>query len=77
METPDLYTNLQANLPELGKIEDLFMVKAQEWLSLIKKKDSDAMIERMEQLKKKLKENDSDFAKSYDNMYKMLESTEK
>jgi prephenate dehydrogenase len=77
METPDLYTNLQANLPELGKIEDLFMVKAQEWLSLIKKKDSDVMIERMEQLKKKLKENDSDFAKSYDNMYKMLESTEK
>ena len=53
------------------------MVKAQEWVSLIKKKDSDAMIERMEQLKKKLKENDSDFTKSYDNMYKMLESTEK
>ncbi len=77
LETPDLYTNLQANLPELGKIEDLFMVKAQEWVSLIKKKDSDAMIERMEQLKKKLKENDSDFTKSYDNMYKMLESTEK
>lgn len=77
LETADLYANLQANLPELGKIEDLFMVKAQEWLSLIKKKDSAAMIERMEQLKKKLKENDSDFAKSYDNMYKMLESTEK
>lgn len=77
LETADLYANLQANLPELGKIEDLFMAKAQEWLSLIKKKDSVAMIERMEQLKKKLKENDSDFAKSYDNMYKMLESTEK
>jgi len=77
LETPDLFANLQANLPELGKIKDLFMVKAQEWVSLIKKKDSAAMIERIEQIKKKLKENDSDFAKSYDNMYKMLESTEK
>ena len=31
----------------------------------------------MEQLKKKLMETDSDFAKSYEVMYKMLESTEK
>jgi prephenate dehydrogenase len=77
LETPDLYANLQINLPELGDIEALFMAKAQEWLSLIKSKDSVAIVERMEQLKKKLKETDSDFAKSYDNMYKMLESTEK
>jgi prephenate dehydrogenase len=77
LETPDLYANLQTNLPELGKIEDLFMAKAQEWLSLIKKKDSTAIVERMEQLKKKLKETDSDFTESYENMYKMLESSEK
>ncbi len=31
----------------------------------------------MEQLKKKLTETDSDFANSYEIMYKMLESTEK
>ena len=77
LETPDLYTSLQTNLPDLGKIEDLFMAKAQEWLSLIKNKDTKAIVERMEQLKKKLQETDSDFAKSYENMYKMLESTEK
>jgi prephenate dehydrogenase len=77
LETPDLYANLQTNLPDLEKIEELFMVKAQEWLSLIKKKDSTAMVQRMGLLKKKLKATDSDFAKSYDNMYKMLESTEK
>jgi prephenate dehydrogenase len=77
LETPDLYASLQANLPELGKIEDLFMAKAQEWLNLIKSKDSEAIVERMEQLKKKLQATDSDFAESYEVMYKMLESTEK
>jgi prephenate dehydrogenase len=77
LETPDLYANLQMNLPELNKIEDQFMSKAQEWLSLIKAKDSNAIVERMEQLKKKLMACDSDFEKSYDVMYKMLESTEK
>jgi prephenate dehydrogenase len=77
LETPDLYASLQTNLPELGKIEDLFMAKAQEWLNLIKTKDSAAIVDRMERLKKKLVEADSDFAKSYEVMYKMLESTEK
>lgn len=77
LETPDLYASLQTNLPELGKIEDQFMAKAQEWLNLIKKKDAAAIVDRMEQLKKKLMETDSDFAESYEVMYKMLESTEK
>jgi len=77
LETPDLYASLQTNLPDLGKIEDQFMAKAQEWLNLIKKKDTKAIVERMEQLKKKLTETDSDFAESYEVMYKMLESTEK
>jgi prephenate dehydrogenase len=77
LETPDLYASLQTNLPELGKIEDLFMAKAHEWLNLIKKKDTVAIVHRMEQLKAKLMEADKDFAKSYEIMYKMLESTEK
>ena len=77
LETPDLYASLQTNLPELGKIEDQFMAKAQEWLNLIKSKDADAIVKRMEQVKKKLVAADSDFAKSYEVMYKMLESTEK
>ena len=76
LETPDLYASLQTNLPELGKIEDLFMAKAQEWLNLIKKKDAAAIVDRMERLKAKLVEADSDFAKSYEVMYKMLEATE-
>jgi prephenate dehydrogenase len=77
LETPDLYASLQTTLPELRRIEELFIDRAKEWLSLIKKKDSAAIVERMEQLKAKLKETDSDFARSYEKMYKMLESTEK
>jgi prephenate dehydrogenase len=77
LETPDLYAAVQTNLANLGEIEDLFMAKAQELLTLIKSKDQKAIVERMEQLKKKLSDADSDFADSYDVMYKMLESTEK
>ena len=76
LETPDLYASLQTNLPELEKIEDQFMAKAQEWLNLVKSKDSTGIVKRMERLKAKLMDADSDFAKSYEVMYKMLESTE-
>jgi len=76
LETPDLYAAVQTNLPELGNIEDTFMAKAQELLTLIKNKDQKAIVERMEQLKKKMAAVDSDFAKSYGVMYRMLQSTE-
>ena len=77
LETPDLYASVQTNLANLGEIEDLFIAKAQDLLTLIKNKDNKAIVDRMEQLKKKLSAADSDFADSYDVMYKMLESTEK
>jgi prephenate dehydrogenase len=76
LETPDLYASLQTTLPELGKIEALFITKAQEWLNLIKKKDSRAIIDRMDRLKAKLAKTDSEFAESYEIMYKMLEAAE-
>jgi prephenate dehydrogenase len=77
LETPQLYAAVQTDLPEVGKLEELFMAKAQELLTLIKNKDQKAIVERLEQLKKKLASADSDFAQSYNVMYKMLESTEK
>jgi prephenate dehydrogenase len=76
LETPDLFANLQMNLPELGKTEDLYIAKAQEWLDLIKQKNPQAITDRMEQLKAKLLKADPDFAKSYEVMYRMLEATE-
>ena len=77
LETPDLFAAVQTDLPQVAKLEETFMAKAEELLGLIKSKDQKAIAERLEQLKKKLAAADSDFAKSYDIMYKMLESTEK
>ncbi len=77
LETPDLYANLQMKLPEMRKIEEAYIAKAQEWLDLLKQKNPQAIVERMEQLKAKLQKADPDFAKSYEVMYKMLEATEK
>jgi len=75
LETPDLYANLQMNLPKMGKIEELFIAKAQEWLDLVKKKDPKAMVNRLAQLKTKMLKADPDFAESYKVMYQMLEAT--
>ncbi len=75
-ETPDLYANVQTKLEGLGKIEELFIANAEQWLELMKKKDSKAIVERMDRLRSKLGRLDSDFGKSYDVMYKMLQSTE-
>jgi prephenate dehydrogenase len=77
LETPDLYASLQTSLPEMGKIEEQFIRKAEEWLSLVKRKDSAAIVKRLEQLKAKLMRTDRDFEKSYETMYKMLEAAEK
>lgn len=77
METPDLYANVQTKLAGLDKIEELFISKAEEWLGLMKKKDSKAIMERMELLRAKLGKVDSAYSQSYEDMYRMLESTEK
>jgi len=77
METPDLYANLQMRLPELERIEDIYVAKAHKWLDLIKQKNPKAIVDRMEQLKAKLLKVDPDFAESYEVMYRMLEATEK
>ncbi|MFB3888508.1 MAG: prephenate dehydrogenase/arogenate dehydrogenase family protein [Candidatus Bathyarchaeia archaeon] len=77
LETPDLFANLQMNLPEMGKIEELYIANAREWLALIRKKDPQAIADRMEQIKAKLLKADPDFAESYEVMYRMLEATEK
>lgn len=76
LENPELYASLQLNLPEIEKLESLFIEKAQAWLKLIKQKDSAAITRKMEQLKAKLMKASGDYARSYEIMYKMLEAAE-
>jgi len=76
LENPDLFGSLQLNLPEMQRLESLFMEKAKEWLKLIKQKDSAAIASKMEQLKEKLMKTSGDYGRSYEVMYKMLEAAE-
>jgi prephenate dehydrogenase len=76
METPDLYANVQTKLADMDKIEESFLANAQAWVDLMKKKDSAAIMDRMDKLRVKLAAADGDYGKSYDVMYKMLQSTE-
>jgi prephenate dehydrogenase len=76
LENPDLFGSLQLNLPEMQRLESLFMEKAKEWLRLIKQKDSAAIASKMEQLKGKLMKATGNDARSYEIMYKMLEAAE-
>ncbi len=76
METPDLYANVQTKLAGMDKIEEAFIANAQSWVDLMKKKDSAAIMQRMDRLRQKLEKADAEYGKSYEVMYKMLQSTE-
>ena len=75
-ETPDLYANIQTKLSDLYEIEKTFIQNAQAWLDLMKNKDTDEIMARMERLQTKLAKVDNDYSKSYETMYRMLQSTE-
>jgi len=75
-ETPDLYANVQTKLSNLGKIEEKFIQNAQTLLELIKNQDTTEIIARIARLRTKLSEVDNDHNKSYETMYRMLQSTE-
>jgi prephenate dehydrogenase len=75
-ETPDLYANVQTKLPGMEKIEEQFIANAEEWLELMKKKDSKAIMDRMNRLRAILEKTDREYGKSYEDMYRMLKSTE-
>jgi prephenate dehydrogenase len=75
-ETPDLYANVQTRVPGLGKMEENFIENAQQWVDLMKKKDTTEIMARMERLRAKLVKVDSEYGKSYETMYRMLQSTE-
>jgi len=76
METPDLYANVQTKLAGMDKIEEAFISNAQGWVDLMKQKDSAGIMQRMEKLRAKLEKADGEYGKSYEVMYKMLQSTE-
>jgi prephenate dehydrogenase len=75
-ETPDLFANVQTKLSSLGEMEELFIQNAQSLLDLMKNKNTTEITARIDSLRTKLAKVDSDHNKSYETMYRMLQSTE-
>jgi prephenate dehydrogenase len=72
-EEPELYASLQMNLPNLAEAEKLFQKSAKTWVKLVKDKDKPEFVRRMIALRSKLEQDNPDFGKAYDNMYKIAE----
>jgi prephenate dehydrogenase len=75
-ETPDLFANVQTKLTDLGNMEELFIKNAQSLLDLMKNKNTNEIMARIDRLRAKLTEVDSNYSKNYETMYRMLQSTE-
>jgi len=72
-EDPEFYASLQMSLPNMTKIEELFQESSKTWAELVKNKDQRQFILRMNSLRDKLKKENPDLGKAYQNMYKILE----
>ena len=74
-EEPVFYSNLHMSLPEVEKIEGLFLEKVEDWLELVKQKDCSRFRRKMQQVKKRLRELDPDHEKYYKLMYRLLDNS--
>lgn len=74
-EEPKFYSNLHMSLPEMEKIEGLFLERVEEWLNLVKNKNCEGFQAKMEQLKRRLKELDPDYERAYKDMYSLLDDS--
>ncbi|MFC2010181.1 prephenate dehydrogenase [Chloroflexota bacterium] len=73
-EDPELYTSLQMNLPRITEIEGLFLKSSQALADIVRNKNRQEFINKMNTLKAKLERDDPDFGKSYEDMYDLLEN---
>jgi len=72
-EDPEFYASLQMSLPNMVEIEGLFQSRVKVWADLVKKRDRQEFIRRMNSLKNRLKEEEPDFEKVYGNIYRLVE----
>jgi len=74
-EEPVFYSNLHMSLPEMEKIEGLFLSKVEEWLRMVKSKDCAGFSRKMGQVKKRLRELDPEYERAYRAMYRLLDDS--
>ncbi|MDD4230660.1 MAG: prephenate dehydrogenase [Dehalococcoidales bacterium] len=71
-EDPELYASLQMNLPHLKEAQEIFIHNARLWTEIVEDKDRQSFIERMRHLRQRFEENNPDFGRAYDNMYRLI-----
>ena len=72
-EDPELYASLQMSLPNMEQTEELFLKNARAWADLVKNRDRQEFVRRMNALRDRIEKSDPDFGKAYQNMYRLLE----
>ena len=72
-EDPEFYASVQMNLPKMTEIEELFQRSSERWANIVRNKDRQEFVNRMNILKNRLEKGDLDFRKAYENMYKLAE----
>jgi prephenate dehydrogenase len=73
-EEADFYGSLQMNLPDVSKIEGIFLEKAKFWHEMIENKEADKFIAEFNNLKLEFGKISPDFVKSYQRAYKILKN---
>ncbi|MCW8802584.1 MAG: prephenate dehydrogenase/arogenate dehydrogenase family protein, partial [Candidatus Bathyarchaeota archaeon] len=74
-EEAHFYSNLHMSLPEMEQLEALFLNKVEEWLKLVKNKNCAGFSNKMEHVKKRLKDLDPDYESAYQAMYRILDDS--
>jgi len=72
-EDPELYASLQMRLPNMMEIEKLFQRRGKAWADLVKNRDKQEFVRRMNALRNRLEEGNPDFGKAYEKMYRIVE----
>ena len=72
-EDPEFYASVQMNLPKMTEIEELFQRNSKIWANIVRNKDRQEFVNRMNILKNRLEKGDLDLKKAYENMYKLAE----
>ena len=67
-EDAEFYASLQMSLPNMAEIEGVFQGKVETWAEVVKKRDRQQFLNRMNHLKNRLKEEEPDFEKTYGNI---------
>ncbi|MFC1951862.1 prephenate dehydrogenase [Chloroflexota bacterium] len=70
---PEFYATLQMSLPNMTEIETLFQRNSKTWADLVKTRDKQEFIRRMNILRDRLEKEEPDFGEAYENIYKLAE----